>query len=53
MLTFTGNVHAQHPSPLVPLLFWWNGNAIEPISGTDGNDVNLYLPDELLNVLQS
>ncbi|WP_026540937.1 hypothetical protein [Paenarthrobacter nicotinovorans] len=53
MLMFAGNVHTQHPSPLTPLLYWWNGTTVEPISGTDGEDVNLYLPDELLNVLQS
>jgi len=53
MLMFAGNTYSQHPSPLIPLLYWWNGTTVEPISGTDGEDVNLYLPDELLNVLQS
>ena len=53
MLMFAANVYAQHPSPLIPLLYWWNGKTVEPISGIDGEDVNLYLPDELLEVLQS
>jgi hypothetical protein len=52
MLMFAGTVHSQHPSPLAPLLYWWNGSTVENISGNDGEDVNLYLPDELLSVLQ-
>lgn len=52
MLVFAGTVHSQHPSPLTPLLYWWNGSVVENISSNDGEDVNLYLPDELLKVLQ-
>jgi hypothetical protein len=52
MLMFAGTVHSQHPAPLTPLLYWWDGSSVENISSNDGEDVNLYLPDELLNVLQ-
>lgn len=52
MLMFSGGAYAQHPSPLSPLLFWWDGETVQPISGVDGEDVNLYLPDELVGVLQ-
>lgn len=52
MLMFSGGAYAQHPTPLSPLLFWWDGERVQPISGVDGEDVNLYLPDELMGVLQ-
>ena len=51
MIEFTGAVHAQHPSALSRLLYWWDGDTVQNISGHDGVEVHLYVPDELDTVL--
>lgn len=51
MARFTESVQTQHPSALSPLLYWWNGAEVEPISGHDGQQVNIYLPDQLAHIL--
>jgi hypothetical protein len=51
MLRVTGLMQAQHPSALSPLLYWWDGSSVQPISGHDGEDVHLFVPDELASIL--
>ena len=51
MVRVTGLMQAQHPSALSPLLYWWDGSTVQPISGHDGEDVHLFVPDELASIL--
>lgn len=51
ILRFTGVMHSQHPSALSPLLYWWEGTTVQPISGHDGERVHLFVPEELASIL--
>ncbi|WP_457963827.1 hypothetical protein M1E17_20645 [Arthrobacter sp. D1-29] len=51
MISVTGAMQAQHPSALSPLLYWWDGTTVQPITGHDGENVHLIVPDELASIL--
>lgn len=51
MIRVTGAMQAQHPSALSPLLYWWDGTTVQPITGHDGENVQLLVPDELASIL--
>lgn len=51
MVRITGLMQAQHASALSPLLYWWDGATVQPISGQDGEDVQLFVPEELASIL--
>ncbi|MHA7291546.1 DUF1444 domain-containing protein [Arthrobacter sp. MDT3-24] len=51
MINVTGIIQSQHPSALSPLLYWWDGTTVQPISGHDGESVHLFVPEELASIL--
>lgn len=51
ILRFAGVMHSRHPSALSPLLYWWDGATVQPISSQDGKSVHLFVPDELAGIL--